>query len=133
MHLRKRSDGLFEPSYNRDRDEAIKVKTGEEVTASRKRNVAWTRKAFALLHLAHDNQDKYTDFEIFRQVITMKAGFVNFVDGRDGAPHPLPKSISFENMNQQEFEKWYSAIKEVIKKEIKISDKDITEQIENYY
>lgn len=133
MMLTKNSEGLYVPSYNADKVLSDKIKVGSEVYASKRRNPEFHRKGMKLLQMGFDNQDKFDEFEIYRQVITMRAGFVSWVSGTDGKEHPLPKSLSFDKMNSEEFEKWYNAIKVVIAADCKINGNDIEFEIKHNY
>ena len=133
MYLVKCENNTYRPAYNRDYEESAKVKEGEEVSAKRARNPKFHRKLFALLNLGFSNQDKFTDFEIYRQVTTMKAGFVKWVTGTDNKEHPLPESISFDAMGQARFEELYSAFLAVIKAELSLSDEEIQNNLINFY
>lgn len=117
------------PSYPADYEEAQKVKDGEEVKATRARNVAFHRKGMALLKLAFDNQDKFTDFNIYRQVVTMKAGFVIWVDGKDGQKLPFAESLSFDSMGAKKFEEWYNAVLTVVCKEVGLTSEEIANEL----
>ena len=133
MILIKQEDGRYSPAYNSDRTASDKIKVGTEVYATKARNPDFHRKGMALLRLGFENQDKFDDFEIYRQVTTLRAGFFHWVEGKDGRPYPLPHSLSFEKMNAEEFEKWYSAVRTIISAEIGIKGTDIEKNIQNYY
>lgn len=124
MFLTKKG-GVFVPSYPADYEEAQKVKDGEEIKATRARNILFHRKGMALLKLAFDNQDKFTDFNIYRQIITMKAGFVVWVEGKDGQKMPFAESLSFDSMGAKKFEEWYNAVLTVVCKEIGLTSEEI--------
>jgi hypothetical protein len=133
LNLVKLIDGSYRPAYPSDETASSKVKVGAEVYATHRRNMDFHRKGFALLKLGFENQDKFDEFEIYRQIVTMKAGFVHFVIGKDGKEYPLPQSLSFEKMDAETFANWYSAIREVISKEAQIEGKDIDNELSNYY
>lgn len=132
MFLTKKGNAYF-PSYPADHTESGRVKEGEEVKATRARNVKFHRKGMALLKLAFDNQDKITDFNIYRQIITMKAGFVVWVEGKDKKKTPFAESLSFDSMSAKKFEEWYNAVLTVISKEVKLTDKEIEAELISFY
>jgi len=132
MFLTKLNTGDYRPTYSSDLDESAKVKVGEEIRGTRARNVKHHRKCFALIKLGFDNQDKFTDISIYRMVLTIKAGFVVWVDGKDKKKYPLPESISFESMSQRRFDEFYSAILTVIMAETKLTDKEIEQELINF-
>ena len=132
MVLVKHRNGSFFPAYNKDREQADKIAVGEEVYATKQRNIKFHRKAFSLLNLAFENQSKYKNVDIYRAIITMKAGFVEWQEDLNGVNHPFAKSWSFEKMNAEDFERMYSAILEVVSKELKLAGSDIEKELENY-
>lgn len=129
MYLTKLKSGLYAPSYPADHDESSKVNPGEEVSAKRARNVEFHRKSFALLKLGFDNQDTYDDFSIYRQVVTIKAGFVKWAKGKDGVNYPFAESLSFESMSAEKFEQWYNAVLTIIAKQTSTEKKDIENEL----
>lgn len=128
MFLTKKG-GVFVPSYPADYEEASRVKDGEEVKATRARNVEFHRKGMALLKLAFDNQDKYDNFNIYRQIITMKAGFVIWVEDKQGKKQPFAESLSFDSMGAKKFEEWYNAVLTVICKEVGLTSEEISNEL----
>lgn len=103
-----------------------KVKVGSMVHSDFKksRNPKFHRKAFALLNTAFQYWDPgeinsqfgtpQKNFDQFRSDITILAGFFDVVIRIDGSTRIVPKSISFSNMDDTEFEKWYNAVINVI-------------------
>lgn len=128
-----KTDNGYVPAYPSDKEQSDKIKIGEEVYATKKRNIGWHRKGFALLKLGFENQDKIDNFDIYRMIVTMKAGFVHFVKGIDGKEYPLPHSLAFDKMNAEEFEHWYGAVKKVIGVECRLSGAQIEEEINNHF
>ena len=90
--------------------EALRKVANDEVImcdVRRKRNVDHHRKGFALLHAMFDNQDKFDDFDRFRDWVQIAAGVVDTVIGEDGKVYYKIKSLSFADMDQSEFDKVY--------------------------
>lgn len=133
MFLVKMEDGSYMPMYKSDIDASAKIKVGEEVSASKKRNIQFHRKAFALLNLAFHNQDRYENIDFLREVLTLEAGY--YVEGIDLRGNKLlkAKSWSFESMPQDEFENLYKALKHVIVRWLNVTDKQIEKEINQYY
>ena len=86
-------------------------------------NGKFRRKFFAMLHAAYDNHDWpevmtqwgpcQTDFETFRAYVTCKAGFYKMVNHPKKGPQAVPRSIAWAKMQDDEFEKLYSAVLDV--------------------
>lgn len=133
MILVKQHNSSYSPAYRSDIDESDKIKVGEEVRATRARNPKFHRLAFSLIKLGFDNQDHYKNADIYRQIISIKAGYVDWVEGKDGVKYPFARSWAFDKMGQKEFEEMFAAILEVISKELNTDDKSILANLENYY
>lgn len=133
MFLTKQKNGTYIPSYESDYESSRKIAVGTEIRATKPRNVKFLRKAFALLNLGHDNQDKFESKEIYRKVITIRAGFYTEVPDLKGGIQFIPDSLSFENMNAATFEKWFDATLEVIAGDLELSEDNVQAEISGYY
>ena len=133
LYLTKRDDGLFAPAYNSDYEVAKKVKPGETVKGSitRPRNMKFHKKFFALLNLGFENQEQYEDFESFRAVVTMKAGFYKYITTEKGYIY-LPKSISFSKMEDFEFAELYDKVLDVLLKMLGTNKEDLEQELINF-
>lgn len=133
MHLTKRKDGAYIPSDDESHEASKKLAIGSEVKATQARNAPFHRKAFALLNLGFSNQQRYTSLDLYRKIITIKAGYFDMVDGQGGKTFCIPHSISFDAMNQIEFQKCYDAILEVISKELGNKPEEIQAQLNSFF
>lgn len=133
MYLQKRKDGAFVPSSEADYEEAKKIQVGFEVKATKARNTKFHRKAFALLNLAFENQDKFDNFEIYRKVITIRSGYYNEIPDENGVVMLIPQSLSYEKMSAEKFDKWYNDTLEVISKDMQTAPQLIQQQITGFY
>jgi hypothetical protein len=131
MYLRKTHNGYY-PAYPSDELESAKIKQGAEVKVTRARNSMHNRKMFAILNMYFDNQDKYANIDIARQILTIKAGFVEWVVGSDHVNYPFAKSWAFDKMGQEEFSKMYDAIIEIISKELKLTKDEVENHSKDY-
>lgn len=74
------------------------------------RNGAHHRKFFALLQLVAENSETYDTPEKALVAVKLAAGFFDpFIDPRTGEIVPVPHSISYESMEQEDFERFYAA------------------------
>lgn len=107
-----------------------KVKLGQSVSVEVKtrRNSKFHRKFWAMLDVAYSSHEwptiqhpKWgevkTSYDMFRKYVTVKAGHYEVDLKPDGQIRVEPKSISFANMDQDEFEKVYSDVLDVILRE----------------
>ena len=86
-----------------------KLKPGAdvEVDIRRPRNIKFHRKWMALAKVVFDNQEKYQDFEEFRKELTMLSGWWKEHHHASGKISYVAKSISFTNMEQEDFDKMF--------------------------
>lgn len=119
IYLRKLYD-TFAPADQQSADKIEKLKMNQLVKCeiTQPRNLAFHRKYFALLNLGFDafnpNSMKYKglevakNFDAFREDTLIQAGFFTATFNIDGSCKPKAKSISFANMNDEEFENMYN-------------------------
>jgi hypothetical protein len=62
----------------------------------------------ALEQAVFDAQERFTDFEQFRNWIKIGSGFVDWVPGAKGGIVPLPKSISYANLEEQQMREFHA-------------------------
>jgi len=134
IYVKKTSTGLV-PIYNSDYEglKECKLKLGEEyeVEIKKKRNYKFHKKYFALLNLCFENQDKFEDINDLRYYLTMKSGFVKKIDTGNGIMH-IPKSISFSNMDEIEFDNLYQLTITTVCNFIGIEKEDLLNEILNF-
>lgn len=122
----KLAGGALAPA-NDDTVESMKrFKNNEQmqVDVTMPRNIDFHRKAFALANkafahwCADGTKDQYkthkTQFESFREQLTILAGYFDEVYAIDGSVRLIAKSWSFGNMTQEQFEHFYSALWQAI-------------------
>jgi hypothetical protein len=120
-------NGVFIPSRNSDTELSGKIKEGDEVYASRKRNPKFHRLVLSLFQLGFDNQDEYRDFEVYRKELTKEAGFTIEENGKVHA-----RSIAYENMSEEDFNKLYNAILELISVKLQTDKQTLETERINY-
>lgn len=74
------------------------------------RSSPYHRRHFAILNAVFDAQERFKDFEMFRDWITVGAGWVQWCAGPKGGVVPIPKSISYAKADQSEFEDYHSKV-----------------------
>ena len=116
-----KKDQTLAPAHDSDLDYIKKLPAGQpiRVTVKRIRNYAFLKKWFSLVKLAFDywepeNLVGEKNFERFRKDIIILCGFYDRVVRLDGSTRVEPKSISFANMSEDEFEDLYSKTIDVI-------------------
>lgn len=128
MYLVKTKSGVFVPYDDADHEKAKKIAAGTVVKAGKPRNYQFHKKAFALMMAGFSNQEKYPSFEIFRKVMTILAGYYDEVESKRGVEY-IPRSLSYENMNAEEFEEWYNAVLPVIANHIGVTVEELLNEL----
>lgn len=122
VYLRKSISGLT-PDREEDQEALKRFRLGEVVKAevTHPRNLRFFRKWFALVKVGfelweetgvraqHKGVDVLPSFERFRKDVTILAGFHHAVLNVRGELRLEADSIAFGNMDEQTFEKLYSA------------------------
>ncbi len=128
--LMKVAGGALMPVDQRGIDYLAKLKLGAgvKVKVTKHNNVAFHRKMFALLGLAFDaweapaleyrGEPIAKDIEQFRGDLTILAGFYDTAVRLDGTIRFIPRSWSFEKMDDEEKERLYNSIINVVLKKV---------------
>lgn len=126
--LIKDDSGLFHPFMQPDIEAAAKIPVGEDnvFRLQRIRNPRHHRKYFALIKLAFQNQDTYQDEYVFRKMMEMKSGYYTPVTTDKEVTIYIPKSISYNVLDQDGFSDLYDKVFIEITKFLKIEkEKDM--------
>lgn len=118
------------PASEEDREKFAKWKTGALIKGefTQSRNPKFLRKFMALINLGFEawepRQQEYKGHAVqknrerFRADVTIAAGFYDLVADLHGGVHAKAKSISFASMSEDEFEKVYSAVVDVLLQDV---------------
>lgn len=132
----KTINGLLKPAFDEDKEKFSKFpKDGYfEIKYTKKRNVRFHRKFFALLKIAYENQSDYRLMEDLRRDLIITSGhYEEVVNYMTGEVYKIAKSISFSNMDETEFNNIYNDVKEVVVKWLGIDNEDLNNEIEQYF
>ncbi len=92
-------------------DDADKIPFGEVMADIKKnRNAGNHKRFFAFVKQAFDMQEFYAEREVFRKVLQLKAGFFDLVISEKGANIYLPKSISWDELDEIEFRELFNRV-----------------------
>ena len=92
-------------------DDADKIPFGEGVEDIKKnRNPRNHKRFFAFVKQAFDMQEFYEEIEVFRKVLQLKAGFFDLVISEKGKNVYLPKSISWDELDEIEFRELFNRV-----------------------
>lgn len=97
-----------------------KIGAGEiiRVEYSRPRNIRFHRKMFALMQVGFQNQEFYATFEQFRTAMLIGLGWCETFIRQNGEVLYIPKSLSFANMDEVQFEKVYNDVLDYLIREM---------------
>ena len=132
----KTINNLLKPAFDEDLEHFKKLpKDGYfEIKYTKRRNVRFHRKFFALLKIAFENQSDYRLMEDLRRDLIISSGHYDEVVNRiTGEVYKIAKSISFSNMDDTEFNLIYNDVKEVIVKWLGIDNEDLETEISQYF
>lgn len=115
----KCAGGTLVPVNDMEAEKLTRFKTGEQYTVEIKntRNPAFHRKVFAFFNFCFDHWSSDMEFlseskqfDLFRQNLTVLAGFYDDYQKIGGGVRIEAKSLSFSSMSQEEFEECYTAL-----------------------
>ena len=131
----KSSGGVLLPADEECIEKMQKVKNGETIIVDYKpkRNYLLHKKAFALLNLVLQNQDKYNNIEDLLVEFKLKAGhYQEHITQKKGIIY-IPKSIAFSEMDNLEFEAIYNKFIDIALRDfVNMSKEDLEKQIINF-
>lgn len=131
MYLIKQNNGHYIPLDDSDYEDSKKIGIGKVVKVSQARNYEHHKKAMAILNIGFENQEEIEIFDIYRKVITMKAGFYDSVIDKNGNPFPIVRSLKFDLMSQKDFNEFYDSMLIVVAKELKITPEELGDNQNN--
>jgi len=129
LYLKRTPCGLS-PEDNLGEEALSKFKLGDRIRCkiSKQRNPEFHKKFFALLNVGYkywspgEISCKYgkpeKNFDQFRADCTILAGYYDVSIRLNGDTRVTPKSIAFGSMSQESFEQLYSAVIDVLLKDI---------------
>ena len=121
-------------------DYVKKLKPGEiiKVTPVKPRNLKFHRKFFSMINFAFDYWQPpqaewkgiaaVKSIEVFREQVTILAGYRDVTFNLDGSVKVKAKSISFAKMTEEEFESLYKAVFNVLWTHVMSKVENFTEQ-----
>lgn len=74
------------------------------------RSSPYHRRHMAIESAVFDAQERFDDFDMFRDWLKIGASWVVWVPGAKGGIVPLPKSISYSKADQAEFEQYHGQV-----------------------
>ena len=120
----KQPGGILTPASDIEADRMSRIKTGLiyeiDIKGGEKRNRGYHGKVFAFMSwcfqywCANNTEVEFqcesAQFDYFRKLLAIQAGYYDYVVDLNGATMIQARSISYDNMSQEEFEQFGSAI-----------------------
>ena len=94
-----------------------------------KRNYRFHKKLFALLNFILSHQSYYKDIDNILEIVKFRAGYFDTILMHNGKKHFKTKSISFEKMDNTEFEKFYGKVIDVAVELVGVGREDLENEI----
>ena len=114
------------PIYPSDWDSKKKLKLGEDYEADIKmpRNYQFHKKLFALFNLGCQNSKMDLPFDVYRKIMTVRAGFFTAYQTDKGVYYE-PDSLSFTAKDEAQIEEVYSRVMDAIIADIGSTSEEI--------
>lgn len=111
-----------------------KMAVGESIFMEWKprRNYQFHKKLFSLLNFVYENQSHYKSVDNLLEAYKFKAGLFETIVTHKGHKHYKAKSISFHSMDNDEFEKFYSAAIDTSLELIPMDRKELEDTVLRY-
>lgn len=136
LYLTKSGDH-FIPTDTESQSKANKVGQGEVVVCKSgdQRNILLHRKYFAMIRFCfHHLPERYTftDEEDLREALLIAIGWKTVRHYFDGSEKEVAKSISFNKVGQERFEKIYSRTLDVVARLVEIDSDKVETELLNF-
>jgi hypothetical protein len=114
IYLTKTLNG-FQPADEQAKQAVKRWKLGETLKCSVKKPRDYTnhKRYFALLNLTYENQERYTNFHMFRKAVELAAGHVDEIITLDGEVHYEVRSIDYSTLDEFQFDELFGRVMRV--------------------
>ena len=131
--IKDNGEVVLRPCYSSDAEQIRKLKQETEYFFEVKanRNALFHAKAMALFRIGFENQERYENFDDYRRVATMNAGFYDAIETNKGTVY-VPKSLAFDKMDQIEFQEVFERVLDVISKQLGSAPQDIRDNLNSF-
>lgn len=133
LYLRKTLTG-FIPADEESRSLGQKFKRDQVYRAEvvKPRSYRHHKLCFALLNLTFSNQDQYDNFENFRKAVAMASGHCEEFHTLDGEVLKVPKSLSYDALDEIEFTAVFGAMMTVCCKILGVTAPMLEAEVSKY-
>jgi hypothetical protein len=133
LYLKKTLTG-FAPADEPSMEVARKYKVGEIYRADvvKPRSYQHHKLAFALLNLTYANQERWATFENFRKAVAIAAGHTEELMTVHGEIIRLPKSLSYDSLDEVEFTQVFGAMMTVCAAILGLENPELEAEVSKY-
>lgn len=133
LYLKRTLSG-FVPADEPSAELARKYKTGEVYRADvvKPRSYQHHKLCMALLTLTYQNQERYTNFDMFRKAVALEAGHVNEIIKLDGEVVLEPGSLSYDALDEVEFTRVMGAMMTICARILDVSEPELAGEVSRY-
>jgi hypothetical protein len=130
----KRTLRGFEPADEPSLELSRKYRTGEIYRAKIVKPRSWHhhKLCMALLRLTYQNQERWSDFTLFRKAVAMAAGHTEELITVHGEVIRIPGSLSFEALDEVEFTKVFAGMMSVCADILGVTRPDLQMEVDRY-
>lgn len=131
----KQLNNTFKVAHDSDYEKMKRLKVGDflECEIKKPRNYNFHKKFFALINLLYQNQELYNNIDHLRHDLTIAAGFYTTRKNFTGETIIEANSISFAQMNEFDFNNYYSKVLDEIVKHFNFDKQSIIDEVEQYF
>lgn len=133
LYLKRTLSG-FVPADEPSAELARKYKTGEVYRADvvKPRSYQHHKLCMALLTLTYQNQERYTNFDMFRKAVALEAGHVNEIIKLDGEVVLEPGSLSYDALDEVEFTRVMGAMMTICAQILDVTEPELAGEVSRY-
>lgn len=130
----KRTLTGFVPADEPSAELARKYKTGEVYRADvvKPRSYQHHKLCMALLTLTYQNQERYTNFDMFRKAVALEAGHVNEIIKLDGEVVLEPGSLSYDALDEIEFTRVMASMMTICAQILDVTEPELAGEVSRY-
>lgn len=133
LYLKRTLSG-FVPADEPSAELARKYKVGGVYRADvvKPRSYQHHKLCMALLTLTYQNQERYTNFDMFRKAVALEAGHVNEIIKLDGEVVLEPGSLSYDALDEVEFTRVMGAMMTICARILDVSEPELAGDVSRY-
>lgn len=133
LYLKRTLSG-FVPADEPSAELARKYKTGEVYRADvvKPRSYQHHKLCMALLTLTYQNQERYTNFDMFRKAVALEAGHVNEIIKLDGEVVLEPGSLSYDALDEVEFTRVMASMMTICAQILDVTEPELAGEVSRY-